>query len=276
MKTLAVCVGDNCIDAYLPPFERKFVGGNALNAAVHMQYAGCPTAYVGVVGADEEGRQMRALLRREEIDESFVQTYPGQTATTVVRLTPEGERQFVHEDLVPSSQFVLDPATLAFIHGHRLVHTTWQGGLEDRLVELRAPGGPLISMDYGERYEPSFVDATIGQVDYAFFSLPPEQKDEARHLARSMRLRGPKLVVVTMGKEGAWALEQGFIFQPPIPVTAVDTLGAGDTFIGTTLAHLVLGKPLVECLALAAQAASRTCTYFGAFEHSELVTLSEN
>jgi fructoselysine 6-kinase len=43
----ALCIGDNCIDRYLPPMNLHFIGGNALNTAVHMKLAGCDVSYMG-------------------------------------------------------------------------------------------------------------------------------------------------------------------------------------------------------------------------------------
>ena len=48
--SIALCIGDNCIDRYLPPMDQRFVGGNALNTAVHMKLAGCDVSYLGAVG----------------------------------------------------------------------------------------------------------------------------------------------------------------------------------------------------------------------------------
>lgn len=63
MAVRAVCAGDNCIDRYLPPFNRSFVGGNAVNVAVYLQKHGIPAAYIGVVGDDADGRRTLDALK---------------------------------------------------------------------------------------------------------------------------------------------------------------------------------------------------------------------
>ena len=263
MSTIAVAVGDNCVDHYLPPIGLDFSGGNAVNVAVHLQRAGCPTAYIGAIGNDEDGKKLLQDIGREGVDTTHVKVYPGQhTAYTHIRLSKTNERQFVYEDFGPKDVFSLDKLEIAFIRGHRLVHNTWQGGTEKSLSRLKQPG-ILISQDYGERYAPDFVDQTIAYVDVAFFSLPENAGLDMRQLAKQMKRRGPSLVVVTQGSSGSVAFDGDSHFQPACPVNVVDTLGAGDAFIGTFLANWLNKKGIAQSMKAAAQVASQICSHFG-------------
>lgn len=269
MRT-ALCIGDNCIDCYLPPMNQKFIGGNALNTAVHMKNAGCAVSYMGAVGNDEEGRIMLETLAKRDIDVSHCQVFPTQTAFTKVQLDPDGERHFLHEDLGPAASLRIDKDTLSYIHQHQLVHNTWLGGTEEYLEAFHNHASNKVSMDFGERYDNAFIEKTIQHVDIAFFSTVPGHRSEAENLARQMAARGPELVVVTLGDEGSLVYNGQFYYQPAISTKVVDTLGAGDTFIGTFLAHWVSEKSLPQCMELAARAAAQTCTVFGAWEGSRL------
>jgi fructoselysine 6-kinase len=125
-------------------------------------------------------------------------------------------------------------------------------------------------MDYGERYSEEFIDKTIQYIDLAFFSTNPGEHAIAETLAKRMFTRGPELVVVTMGSEGALAYDGHFTFQPAQKIDVVDTLGAGDTFIATFLSHWIMGKSVADSMALASVAAAHTCSIFGAWEGSQL------
>ncbi len=268
MKTLAVSLGDNCIDHYLPPIEKVFVGGNALNVAVHMQRAGLPVAYIGAVGDDDYGDMILQALAGVGVDVSHVRVLPGSTSYTDIRLTAQNERVFVHEHIGPVPRLDLDEELLDFILKHKLVHTTWIGGADEYLPAF-ADKPILVSLDYGERYTQDFVERTIARVDLAFFSLPETQADEAAHLANRMSQRGPKLVVVTMGAKGSLAYSDHQLFvQPAHPVQVVDSLGAGDTFIGTFLANWLRGADVHDCLEQASRAAAKTCTHLGGWIQS--------
>jgi fructoselysine 6-kinase len=264
----AVCVGDNCIDRYLPPVNQTFVGGNALNVAVYLQQAGVAASYAGVVGDDEAGRRVLETLRQRGIDTTHVQALAGQTAYSDIRLDEQNNREFIAEYLGPKPAGFLSAEAIAFIAGHDLVHTTLLGGTADDLPRIEQAGARLISMDYGERAPENFIQQTLPFVDLAFFSLPEERYREARALAERILGAGPRLAVVTMGARGSLAYDGESHFQPAVRVQVVDTLGAGDSFIGTFLGDYLRGRSLPECLAKAAETAAHICTHYGAFPQS--------
>ena len=264
LTTIAVAVGDNCVDHYLPPIERNFSGGNAVNVAVALQRAGCPTAYIGAIGDDPDGKTIVRDLGREGVDTTHVKVYPGcHTACTHIRLTSQNERQFVFEDLGPKDHFLLEEPDLAFIAQHHLIHNTWQGGTEKYLARFKRHDGLLISQDYGERYTSDFIDCTIPFVDVAFFSIPEDAPQTMNDLAQKMSQRGPRLVVVTQGAKGSLAFDGNLHFSPAYPIEVIDTLGAGDAFIGTFLAHWLKHEMISQCMDSAAKVASETCSHFG-------------
>jgi fructoselysine 6-kinase len=264
MNITAVAVGDNCVDHYLPPIDHNFSGGNAVNVSVHLQRAGCPTAYIGAIGNDEDGKIILQDLTREGVDTTHVKIYSDYpTACTHIRLNDVNERQFVYEDLGPKEVFALDESDFTFIQQHHLVHNTWQGGTEKYLPRFKQAIDMLISQDYGERYTPDFIERTLAYVDIAFFSLPEDASQDIRELAQQMKARGPRLVVVTQGLKGSIALNGDFYFQPAYPVKVVDTLGAGDAFIGAFLANWLDNKGIAQSMKVAAKIASQTCSHFG-------------
>jgi len=63
---------------------------------------------------------------------------------------------------------------------------------------------------------------------------------EAPEIAASSLLeRGPKIVVLTLGSAGAWAISaDDQVFEPAQKVTVVDTVGAGDSFFAGFIASL--------------------------------------
>ena len=76
---------------------------------------------------------------------------------------------------------------------------------------------------------------------------------------------GARMAVVTRGERGALAICDGETFeQPAIPVSAVDTTGAGDVFRGAFAWALVRGASARRALALAATAGALACRGAGA------------
>ena len=100
--------------------------------------------------------------------------------------------------------------------------------------------------------------------------------EERLAAARALMARGPKLVVVTLGAEGAVGVYADFEVRVPAPVVqVVDTIGAGDAFGAALLAWLddhgrltrdlrLERDELRAALEFACLVASITCTRAGA------------
>lgn len=71
--------------------------------------------------------------------------------------------------------------------------------------------------------------------------------------------------IVTLGPDGAVCCSaEGLMSVNSLKITPVDTIGAGDAFVGYLCASLDQGKPLAEALRYAAVAGSLACTRVGA------------
>ena len=72
-------------------------------------------------------------------------------------------------------------------------------------------------------------------------------------------------IIVTLGADGARAASpEGYLSVPALPITPVDTVGAGDTFVGYLAAGLDSGMALEPAMRRAAIAASLACLKPGA------------
>ena len=71
-------------------------------------------------------------------------------------------------------------------------------------------------------------------------------------------------LVITKGAEGAYYYgQEGSLFQPAERVKAVDSTGAGDTYLGFLLAQLSQGVDMASALAIASKAAALQVTRHG-------------
>ena len=85
-------------------------------------------------------------------------------------------------------------------------------------------------------------------------------------LGAALFARGPELLVVTLGAQGAVAYGRDAsepVLQRAFPVAAVDTLGAGDAFVATLAVGLAQARPLAETLRRAAAAGAIVATRAG-------------
>jgi fructoselysine 6-kinase len=265
----AVAVGDNCIDNYVYPIKREFVGGNAVNVAVVLQRNGIDSSYVGVVGDDQYGATVLERLQAEGVDVSHALRLKGDTAVTTVELR-NGDRVFLEERLGVTTDLVLDEETLEFIARHGLVHNTHLGHTA-RFVPSFKDAGLLVSFDYSTMEDIELVRETIKYVDIAFASFPDQDVVKAIELARALVTHGPRIAVVTMGEAGSVASDGDRVWrQLAVPVEGVvDTLGAGDTFIGTFLSGWLKGEDTAVILQEAAVQSANTCKHFGGWVPKE-------
>jgi ribokinase len=98
-----------------------------------------------------------------------------------------------------------------------------------------------------------------------FVSLLILNAVEAAQLQAAMgALPGGLTVVITKGAEGAdWTGPNLRLHVPALPVTAVDTTGAGDTFAGYLAAGLSEGLPPLQAMQLASRAGALKVTRAG-------------
>jgi len=97
--------------------------------------------------------------------------------------------------------------------------------------------------------------------------LPPGRvsSSDAPVLARSLRARGPKAVVLKLGDQGCFYCgEELETFSPAFPVTARDTTAAGDTFNAALAVALAEDRGTEEALRFANAAAAISVTRAGA------------
>jgi len=242
-------------------------GGKGLNQAVAAARAGAPTRFVGAVGADGFGGEIRALLEREGIDVAALAE--GEvTGTAHIVVADDGENAIV---VVPGANHQVRAEQLS---DAVLGEVSWLvTQLEVRLDVVQAALVRAASAGVRTVLTPAPVQAldaaTLGAVDL----LVPNQIEACRLAGAADPLRAAERlsetcrdVVVTLGARGAvWARGGRIAAQlPGRRVEAVDTTAAGDTFVGALVALLAEGADMPVALDRAGVAASIAVTRPGA------------
>jgi fructoselysine 6-kinase len=258
-----IAIGDNVIDWYLS-VGQVFPGGNAVNVAVAVARSGGSCAYVGVVGDDSSGRLMIDSLVAERVDTRRVSVAPGPTACCEVTHA-DGERLFRP---LQRGVALFRPTEddLAFAGTASIIHLTHRSGLEDVLPELARRG--RVSFDFSDHLDDGYADDLLPFVHVAEFSAAALDDRDCAELARWAAARGPAYVLVTRGSKGAMLFDGAVsVGVSAASSVVIDSLGAGDSFIGRALNGLIRGEPTPVLLAASARAAAWTCSTWGAFGH---------
>jgi fructoselysine 6-kinase len=267
------CVGDNCVDRYVGAVSGRYAGGNALNVAVRLALAGHPSAYLGAVGDDEDGRFIVAALRAAGVDASHTEVRSGASGVTVVRVEG-GERTFVSEKYGVAASYCFVPAGLGFLEDRAWVHAARLTGASRALAALADRGVPL-SYDFTDHWDQDTAVELCPRLRAAFFSGSALDEGAARRLAEQAVERGARVGVVTRGALGVVAcIGDRLVARAAEPVAVVDTLGAGDAFIAGFIACLLAGAEVDEALDCGARDAAESCTHVGAWRLPEEVARS--
>ena len=102
----------------------------------------------------------------------------------------------------------------------------------------------------------------------------PDARDY-KSAAKALLQKGVKNVIVTLGEEGCYFLNQdNEIYMKGIQVTSVDRTGAGDAFISAFVARLLKGEEIRSALEFANFSGAYSVTQQGASSMAEVNTLS--
>ena len=133
-------------------------------------------------------------------------------------------------------------------------------------IKRAKSAGASIVMD-ADNYSPGdeeafgLIDVMIGS-EFYYKALFGNEDYEAN--CRSLREKGPNIVVFTQGSKGCLGVgEEGFFTLPAYQVEVVDTVGAGDVFHGAIIAGLLQGYTTKETARLASAVSAVKCTRIG-------------
>jgi fructoselysine 6-kinase len=264
-----VGVGDNVVDHYIDQGV-YYPGGNALNVAVLAHRFGlAASAYIGIVGDDEEGSHVRACVLAEGLSDKYLRIARGETGKAKVTLV-NGDRVFVYSNKGGVRKRLMlrmdqDDLNLIARLGH--VHSSCFSYLEPELPRIRAISQGL-SFDFSTEREIGYLAKICPLVTLAFLSASDLSDPETEAFIASIHSMGAPMVCVTQGERGA-VLSTGtrIIRQRVVPTEVVDTMGAGDAFIAGYLAFQINGASIEDSLQYAATCAATACGWNGAFGH---------
>ena len=251
-------------------------GGSCANVLRVASLAGAVTSYSSAVGHDANGGAFVEALARCSVRD-HVARVEGRTGTSVILVTPDGERT-MNTHLGVCRQYRPEFVPIEEIKASKVFFTT--GYIFDTPNQIRAietaletarGSGARIALDLADRFvmersrthlERQFelgIDLLFANAEEsrALTGLGPPEA--ARELSKKVRIAS-----VTDGANGAYLGAEGVVEHVPARrVKVVDTTGAGDCFNAGFLRGLVGGLPLYACGELATLLASETITHLG-------------
>lgn len=247
---------------------RTAPGGKGANQAVAAARLGADTKFVACIGADSHGQQARRALVRAGVDTRWLTVAErAPTGTAVVLVDDEGENMIVvsagaNDGLsareVVSAEAAWRGAALAVCQLEvpiAAVQAAIHQSASQR-VPVLLNAAPALPLPRGLLQHVEWLVAN--QVEMAALAgAPVTSPADALQAALALRKHGPRSVLVTLGNEGvALSSSDHHGLLPAEQVRAVDTTGAGDTFVGALSAALARGWPMLRSVEFAQRAAA--------------------
>ncbi|MFO1055187.1 MAG: ribokinase [Planctomycetota bacterium] len=252
------------------PFA-TFPGGKGANQAVAAARLGAAVTMLGAIGADDFGEALRASMEASGVRACLVQTTT-PTGVALIAIDAAGENTIV---VAPGANAMLDEVAIE-AQRESLAADVLVAQLEvpvatiataARLARARgtrvllnaAPALPLPDQLL------ALVDILVVNRGEACALVGASSDTAPERVAQALRARGPRLVIVTLGADGALAHgAEGTFAHRGFRVDVVDTVAAGDAFVAALAVALGEGTPLVDALRFANAAGALATTRSGA------------
>jgi 5-dehydro-2-deoxygluconokinase len=251
----------------------KWLGGSATNVAVAAARYRRRTAVITRTGDDPFGTFVHAALRGYGVDDRFVTSVPGlPTPVVFCEIFPPDDfpLYFYRWPKAPDMEIRAGELDLDAIRSAGVFWATGTG-LSDEpsrtatLAALQARGGreiTVLDLDYRAMFWPSreharhwvqqalpHVSVAVGNLDECDTAVGEREPLAA---AQALHAFGVGLAVIKQGPKGVLAHDgTAAVEVPPVPVTVVNGLGAGDAFGGALCHGLLAGWDLERVMRFA-------------------------
>jgi fructokinase len=256
-KVKAVCFGEILYDVF-PDMER--IGGAPLNVASRLSSMGVETEMISRVGADAKGKELLEYLDSRNIKTgNILKDNSHATGMVNVRLSPGGSATY--EITYPAAWDKIEltdnmiasvKEADAFIFGSLVCRDEVS---RKTLFEL-IPKAKFRVLDFNLR-PPHYSDELLLELmqhaeflkfnDDELFEIAAMMGSKYNSLEQNLLFiavkTNAKQICVTKGRHGAVLMhDKKLYYNSGYKIKVKDTVGAGDSFLGTLLAKLLLGE----------------------------------
>ena len=289
-----LCVGQLAADILVRPVDRVDFGvdtrrvegidikngGDCLNVALGLRKLGSSVGFSGLVGDDQLGQYLRGVVTAAGIDARGLRvTQQARTCSCLVLINGSGERTFFYYggandlfSLADVDRGMVTEASIVHIGGTYLLPKFDGEGAARLLAGARAQGKLTcmdVTWDTTGRWL-SVIEPCLPHLSYFMPSIREAQEiagtsDPAR-IALRLQDKGVETVVIKLGEKGCYVKpgrDAGFLCGA-FPTEAVDTTGAGDSFVAGFLTGVRKGWDVKSCAELACAVAAMNIRTVGA------------
>lgn len=269
----------------LPANEAAFsAGGKGANQAVQAAKLGVDTYMVGCVGEDSHGDDLIKSAQKYGVNTDYLRRVKEPTGMGIVNTMEDGsvfacivkganfavtkEDVDAAEDLMREAAIVILQMEIPQEINEYAIDKAQKCGA--KVLLNAAPAAPI-----ADEYLKKVDILVVNEVEAGFYlGKDITSEEEAKEGAKIFRERFGGEIIITLGKLGSVVNDQGKItFLPSKKVNAIETTGAGDSFIGGVGYSLLQGMSLTAACEFATCCSAITVCRLGA--QDSMATLAE-
>lgn len=239
------------------------LGGNACNVAVGLKRLGLTTALIAELGDDEFSEKLMHGLTIEGVNLDFIKRTPGAPSTFSVILNILGDRTAFVRHVQRQHDFSLDRFETKWLYLTSLGKDWHQ--LYKKVVEYKKSHNVQLAFNPGSAQVAEGPDSfaeVLSVTDILFVNrdeaeiilhgkvVSKEEQETEENLLFRVQRAGPKMVVMTDGENGSYALDEKaqLLYEKSAKCTVVEKTGEGDAYGSGFLAAYIHGKSVQEAM----------------------------
>jgi ribokinase len=256
---------------------RSAHGGKGANQAYAVARMGRPVALIGAVGDDSFGTDMVAGLAEIGVEVSqMVRRADAASGTALITVDANGQNQIVVANGANDTLTAAEVTTaLGDLHECRALLLQLEIPLPTVAAAIRHGRAAGVPVFLNTAPFQELPDELLGQCRWLIANEQEATELTRQHVsspaeagfaATALRQRAPQAgIVITLGAAGAWIDSAEFTGHVPgFAVEPLDSVGAGDVWIGAFATQLLEGRSVVEAARFAHLAAALAVTRRGA------------
>ena len=249
---------------------KRFCGGKGLNQSVALKRAGLSVYHAGMIG--EDGLFLKEFLEKENINTNFLK---------VSKDIPTGNA-IIQNDISGDNSIILYGGANQNINLSDVENTLQNFDKNDYIVlqnEINNIGNIIeIAHNRGMKilFNPAPINENINKINFEYIDILILNEIEASFFLKNKEITCDNLkelrkifpnaeIIVTLGEKGSiYFYKNTIIRQNAFKVEAIDSTGAGDTFIGYFLACKLKQESIKTSFEIASKASAISVTRIGA------------
>ena len=250
-------------------------GGKGANQAVQAAKLKTPTYMVGCVGTDASADFLVNTAKEYGVNVDYIRKVPGSSGMGVINAVEDGS---VYACIVRGANFevtkedVDNAMPILKESGVCILQNEIPVEIIAYAIDKAKEAGCIVVLNAAPAIELpeeclSKVEIlVVNEVEAEFYCHEKiDSVEKAKTEIKKMAEKYNNNVIFTLGKDGAVAYENGTIeFIPAMKVDAIETTGAGDSYIGAVSHSIIEGKSLIEACKFATKCSAITVCRMGA------------